>query len=209
MPETGVPKPELCDLVSLWEDSTVDSEFLKLCRARKSVRRFANRSVEREKIELCLEAARRAPSADNMQPWRFVVFDDPEKKTRLAESVFTGVYGASRRFAAAPVLVCLLIKEHLLVNKVAGAVQGTQWQLVDAGIGGEHFVLAAAEQGLGTCWIGWYEGRALIKHLGLRGKGYKPVALVALGYPASDIPPHERPRKPLPDIASWNEPPSR
>jgi nitroreductase len=185
----------------------MDSEFLKVCRTRRSVRRFADRPVEREKIELCLEAARRAPSADNMQPWRFIVFDDPEKKTQLAEAVFHGVYTPSKRFAQAPVLVSLLIKENLLVNKVAGMVQGTQWQLVDAGIGGEHLVLAAAEQGLGTCWIGWYDGRALLKHLGLRGKGYKPVALIALGYPAADVSANERPRKSLSDIASWNEPP--
>ena len=187
----------------------MDSEFLKLCRARRSVRRFAERPVEREKIELCLEAARRAPSADNMQPWRFIVFDDPEKKTQLADAVFRGAYAPSKRFSQAPVLVSLLIKENLLVNKVAGAVQGTQWQLVDAGIGGEHFVLAAAEQGLGTCWIGWYDGRELIKHLGLRGKGYRPVALIALGYPASDTSSNDRPRKPLSDIASWNDPPQR
>jgi len=185
----------------------MDSEFLKLCRARKAVRRFADRPVEREKIELCLEAARRAPSADNMQPWRFVVFDDPEKKAQLADAVFHSVYALSKRFAAAPVLVCLIIKENLLVNKVAGMIQGTQWQLVDAGIGGEHFVLAAAEQSLGTCWIGWYDARALIRHLGLRGRGYRPVALVALGYPASDLSPNERPRKSLSDIAFWNEPP--
>jgi nitroreductase len=185
----------------------MDSEFLKLCRARKSVRRFADRPVEREKIELCLEAARRAPSADNMQPWRFIVFDDPEKKTLLAEAVFHGAYAPSKRFAAAPVLVCMVIKENLIVNKVAGMVQGTQWQLVDAGIGGEHFVLAAAEQGLGTCWIGWYDGRALIKHLGLRGRGFRPVALIALGYPAADVSPDERPRKPLSEIAFWNAPP--
>ena len=120
----------------------MDSEFLKLCRTRRSVRRFADRPVEREKIELCLEAARRAPSADNMQPWRFIVFDDPEKKAQLADAVFRGAYAPSKRFAAAPVLVCMVIKENLLVNKVAGAIQGTQWQLVDAGIGGEHFVLA-------------------------------------------------------------------
>jgi len=185
----------------------MESEFLRLCRARKSVRRFADRPVEREKIGLCLEAARRAPSADNLQPWRFVVFDDPQKKARLADAAFRGAYALSRRLANAPVLVCLLIKEHTLVNKVAGAVQGTQWQLVDAGIGGEHFVLAATEQGLGTCWIGWYDGRALIREMGLRGRGYRPVAIIALGYPAADVSFNERPRKSLSDIAYWNEPP--
>jgi len=186
-----------------------DSEFLKLCRKRKSVRRFADRPVEREKIELCLEAARRAPSADNVQPWRFLVYDDPQKKAELVDAVFRGAYAFSKRVTAAPVLVCLLIKENVLVNKVAGAVQGTQLQLVDAGIGGEHFVLAAADQGLGTCWIGWYDGRALLKHLGLSGRGYKPAALIALGYPAADVSANERPRKPLSDVAYWNEPPRR
>jgi nitroreductase len=185
----------------------MDSEFLKLCRKRKSVRRFSDQPVEREKIELCLEAARRAPSADNMQPWRFVVFDDPTRKQQMADAVFRFAYALSKRLASAPVLVALLIKENLLVNKVAGVVQGTQWQLVDAGIAGEHFVLAAAEQGLGTCWIGWYDGRALIRHLGLRGKGFRPVALIALGYPSADVSPNERPRKPLSDIAFWDEAP--
>jgi nitroreductase len=185
----------------------MDSAFLNLCRARRSVRRFADRPVERDRIELCLEAARRAPSADNLQPWRFLVYDDTEKKSKLAEAVFTGVYAASRKFADAPVLVALLIKENLLVNQAAGAIQGTQWQLVDAGIAGEHFVLAAAEQGLGTCWIGWYDGRALLKHLGLRGRGYRPICLIALGYPAEDISLKDRPRKTLSDIAYFNTPP--
>jgi len=185
----------------------MDSEFLKLCRTRRSVRRFADRPVERERIEICLEAARRAPAADNLQPWRFIVFDDPEKKAQLAAAVFRGAYALSKRLAHAPVLVGLLIKENLLVNKVAGAIQGTQWQLVDAGIGGEHFVLAAAEQGLGTCWIGWFDGRALVKRLGLRGRGYRAVALIALGYPAVDVSPNERPRKSLSEIAFWNESP--
>ncbi len=185
----------------------MDSEFLKLCRARKSVRRFADRPVEREKIELCLEAARRAPSADNFQPWRFVVFDDPAKKQQMADAAFRGAYATSRRFAGAPVIIALLIKENILVNRVAGAIQGTPWQLVDAGIGGEHFVLAAAEQGLGTCWIGWYDSRSLVKYLGLRGKGYRSVALIALGYPAADVSTNERPRKPLSEIAFWNDSP--
>jgi nitroreductase len=186
---------------------TGDSEFLKLCHARRSVRQFSDRPVEKERVEACLEAARLAPSADNMQPWRFIVFDNPEKKTALAAAAFTGLYAVSKRFAAAPVLVALVIKENLLVNKAAGAVQGTQWQLVDAGISGEHFVLAAAEQGLGTCWIGWYDGRAVLRHLGLRGRGFRAVCLIALGYPAADATKRERPRKDLGEISSWNEPP--
>ncbi len=186
---------------------TPDSGFLGLCRLRRSVRRFDDRPVERAKLEQCLEAARLAPSADNVQPWRFVVFDDPRKRTALARAAFSGIYSHSSNLGRAPVLVVLLIKEHLLVNRGARLVQGTSYQLVDAGIAGEHFCLAAAERGLGTCWVGWYDGRAVIRHLGLRGRGYRPIALLAIGYPAPGVEPREPRRKPLGDIASWNRPP--
>ncbi len=184
-----------------------DSGFLNLCRLRRSVRRFSDRPVEKEKLELCLEAARLAPSAENGQPWRFVVFNDPKKKQAMADAVFKGIYAASRNFASAPVLVALLIKESLLVNKLGRMVQGTPFQFVDAGIAGEHFVLAAAEQGLGTCWVGWFDGRALIKHLGLKGKGFRPIALIAVGYPAPGFQPKELRRHALEEITFWNSPP--
>jgi len=199
--------------LDLWSSSAYSSRgmpeanFLKLCQTRRSVRRFSDRPVEREKLELCLEAARLAPSADNGQPWRFVIFDDPAKKKALADAVFTGVFLASKHFGEAPVLVVLLIKESLLINRAGGWVAGVQFQLVDAGIAGEHFVLAAAEQDLGTCWIGWFDSRALLRHLGLKGHGYRPIALIAVGYPASDRPSGEPRRKPLAQIAFWNCPP--
>ncbi len=183
-----------------------DSEFLKLCLARRSVRKFLDRPVEREKIERCLEAARVAPSADNFQPWRFLVFDDPAQKRALADAVFTGAYAYTRPLAKAPVIVCLVIKESLAVNKLAAAVLGTKLQFVDAGIAGEHFVLAAAEQELGTCWVGWFNARALVKHLGLKG-AYKPVCLIALGYPAADQGPRPPRRKAPAEVAFWNSPP--
>lgn len=183
------------------------SAFLELCRLRRSVRKFSDRPVERGKLELCLESARLAPSADNFQPWRFLVFDDPEKKQSLARVVFSSIYAVTRPLATAPVLVCLLIKENIVVNRLARLALGTQLQYVDAGIAGEHFALACAEQGLGTCWIGWFNARALTRYLGLKGKGFRPICLFAVGYPAEDWKPREPKRKPLSDIAFWNSPP--
>lgn len=186
------------------------------------MRKFADRPVEREKLELCLEAARLAPSADNFQPWRFLVFDDPGKRQALADAVFRGAFAASRWAAKAPVLVALLLKESILVNRLGGGVAGAPFQYIDAGIAGEHFALAAAEQGLGTCWIGWFDGRAMLKHLGIKGKGYRSVCLFAVGYPtenqgqspASDVAiryspgfPREPKRKSLSEIAFWNSGP--
>jgi len=186
-----------------------DHGFLDLCRLRRSVRRFSDRLVEREKLEYCLEAARVAPSAENGQPWRFIVIDDPARKEALAGAVFKGIHASTRPLARAPVLVVLLIKEGVVINRLGGGVQGIPFQFIDAGIAGEHFVLAAAEQGLGTCWIGWFNPRALLDHLGLKRRGFRPVALFAVGYPAPDVEPREPRRRDLDDIVSWNEPPGR
>ncbi|MFO7638534.1 MAG: nitroreductase family protein [bacterium] len=180
----------------------MEGRFLELCRARRSVRRFSDRPVEREKLEYCLEAARLAPSAENGQPWRFVVFDDPAAKERLADAVFGGIYLPSRKLAAAPVLVALLLRERAVV-RLGGAVQRVPLQFVDVAIAGEHFVLAAAEQGLGTCWVGWYDVRALARHLKLK-RGWRPVCLLATGYPAGDCRPGPPRRRPLDEIAGWN-----
>ncbi|MBM3315196.1 hypothetical protein FJY71_05055 [candidate division WOR-3 bacterium] len=180
-----------------------DSPFLALCRLRRSVRRFSDRPVEREELLLCLEAARLAPSADNGQPWRFIVFDDPEARARFVDAAFGGVFAASRWAAKAPVLVCLLLKENVLV-KLGGGAAGTPFQVLDIGIAGEHFALACAEQGLGACWIGWFDTRAVARHLGLRGRGLRAVALFAVGYPASESPQRPHGRKPLGEVAGWN-----
>jgi nitroreductase len=173
------------------------------------VRRFNGLPVERGKIEQCLEAARLAPSAENKQPWRFVVFDDATEKERLAQAVFRGIYAASARLGEAPVLVCLLLKEDMIVNRLAGIGQGVQYQLVDAGIAGEHFVLAAAAQGLGTCWVGWFDTRGLTRHLKLARRGLKPVAIIAVGYPAEDASRPDRPRRCLAEIGFWNRSPDK
>lgn len=184
-------------------DSSAVSPFLSLCQHRHSVRRFADRQVERSKLEICLEAARLAPSADNIQPWRFIVFDDPNQKVKLVEAAFRGVFAVSRWAAKAPVLVCLLLKEHLLV-KLGGSAAGSPLQFIDVGIAGEHFALACAEQGLGTCWIGWFDTRAVSRLLQLRSRGLRPVALFAVGYPAPDLLPRPHRRKELSEIAYWN-----
>ena len=179
-------------------------DFLELCRARYSLRSYADRPVEREKIERCLEAARLAPSASNGQPSRFVIFDEPEQKQRLADAVFTGVFAPSRRFATAPVLVALLARTRA-VHGLLARTQGINYDVVDSGIAGEHFALAAAEQGLGTCWIGWYQPRGLIKLLNLRNTGMVPIALFALGYPPAGYAPPSKKRKDLKEIAGWNQ----
>ena len=79
------------------------STFMKLVEGRRSIRRFSPQPLERESLQLCLEAARLAPSAENAQPWRFLVIDDPQVKKRFSDEAFSGIYKVSAFAASAPV----------------------------------------------------------------------------------------------------------
>jgi len=181
----------------------LESPFLNLVKSRRSIRRFLGQPVEREKILTCLEAARLAPSAENVQPWRFVVIDDPELKERLAQKIFSGIYFVSRFAAQAPVLILILARLDILANRLGRQIQGVSFYLIDIGIAGEHLVLEAEELGLGTCWIGWFNHRQTRKILRIPKK-YKIVSLIAMGY-YEGKPERPRPRKTLAEIAWFNE----
>ncbi len=185
------------------------SAFHDLVAARSSVRRYdPDRPVSDEHLAAVLEAARLAPSAENAQPWRFVIVRDPVVRERLVEKAFSGIYRVSRRVAA-PVLLALC-GVHGAADLAARAAGHPSYTLTDCGIAGEHAVLAAAELGLGTCWIGMFNRRRARRVLGIPA-GVEVVALIALGWPAEPARASrtvER-RKPLSAIAwldRWGEP---
>jgi nitroreductase len=170
---------------------------------RRSIRRYLDTPVDRENIMKCIEAAHLAPSADNVQPWRFLIIDDPEIKDRLTKEVFSGVYSISKFAAKAPVLIVILARLDIIANRIGKEIQNIHFYLLDIGIAGEHFVLQAEELGLGTCWIGWFNIRRTRKILEIPRK-YKIVSLMSLGY-YEKKPRRERKRKPLDKIAWFNE----
>ena len=200
------------DPLFAWNNSNgagVDSDsltaFQRLVRTRRSVRRFLDRPVEREKLLACAEAARLAPSAENVEPWRFVILDDPELKRNFAEAAFSGIYRPTRWAARAPVLVAILARPDIFANRIGKQIQGTNYYLIDIGIAGEHFVLQAHELGLGTCWIGWFHEKKARKALGLSRK-YKVVSLLAVGYPEPREPKPKK-RRALEEIVFFNDVP--
>jgi len=177
--------------------------FQKLIQKRRSIRRFLEKPVDREKILTCIEAARLAPSADNVQPWRFLVIDDPEIKNKLAKEVFSGIHFISKFASKAPVLILILARLDIIANRIGKQIQNISYYLIDIGISGEHFVLQAEELGLGTCWIGWFNPRKARKVLKIPRK-YKIVSLMALGH-YEKRPKKERKRKALEKIAWFNK----
>jgi nitroreductase len=179
-----------------------ETPFQTLVRNRRSVRRYLDRPVEREKILACLEAARLAPSAENVQPWRFLIIDDPDVKERFAAAAFSGIYSFSRFAAKAPVLVLILARRDFMANRVGKQIQAVSFYLIDVGIAGEHFALQAEELGLGTCWVGWFNPRRTRKFFRIP-RSLKIVSLMSLGYPEGR-PTRERNRKTLTEIFWFN-----
>lgn len=169
---------------------------------RRSIRKYADKPVEREKINACLEAARLAPSACNSQPWHYIVIDDPQVKQAFAQQAFSGVYAMTKWAAQAPVLVAVVSDRGNFTSRIGNFFRRTEFYLVDQGISGEHFVLRAQDLGLGTCWIGWLDADKAARFFHLP-KGKKIEHLLAVGYPAET--PQPRPRQPLADMVSYNQ----
>lgn len=159
-------------------------EFYEVLANRRSIRKYKSDPVEEDKINRILEAARIAPSAANRQPWHFLVIKDAAVKSRLKEA-----YGPEW-FHTAPVVVCVCGEP----DKAWVRGDGKNYVDVDVAIAFEHLVLAAAAEGLGTCWIGAFQDRKLKEILGLP-KGIEPVAMTPLGYP--DENPRPFSRKPI------------
>lgn len=177
--------------------------FRQLVQQRRSIRRYLDKPVEREKILACIEAARLAPSADNVQPWRFLIIDDPKIKNEFAKEVFSGIYFISEFAVKAPVLILILARLDILANRIGKQIQNIQYYLIDIGIAGEHIVLQAEELGLGTCWIGWFSIRKARKFFKISRK-YKIVSLMSVGY-YEKRPTKEKKRKSIEEITWLNK----
>jgi nitroreductase len=168
-------------------------DFYDAVRARLSVRAYQPDPIPDDVLARILEAGRLAPSAKNYQPWKFIVVKDPAVRTALVTACRGQAF-----VGAAPVVICACA-----VVEQAWKGMGGYWsaEAVDVTIALEHMMLAAAAEGLGTCWIGAFI-EADVKQVLAIPEGVKPIALTPLGFPARPVSP--RPRKPLSDIICYD-----
>jgi len=102
-----------------------------------------------------------------------------------------------------PVLVVMLLEKPRMLNRIAMILKKKEWKLIDIGIAAEHFCLQAAEEGLGTCMMGWYNEKELKKVLNIPGD--KTIGLViSLGYAEDGYPLRKKIRKPMEEIVSYD-----
>ena len=149
-------------------------DFQELIRSRYSCRAYRSDPVAEDQLAQVLEAARLAPTADNRQPFRLVVI-----RTAGREQELQRVYGKDW-FVQAPLVIaaCGVPAENWVRKQ-----DGKNYNDVDVAIVMDHLILAAADLGLGTCWIAAFDPAAARELLELP-EGVEPVVFTPLGHPA-------------------------
>ena len=167
--------------------------FIDLVRSRYSVRAYKTDPVEQVKLEQVLEAARLAPTADNRQAFGLIVIRT-ERREKELERIYSRGW-----FVQAPLVLCACgIPERAWVRRK----DGKNYSDVDMAVVMDHLVLAAAELGLGTCWVAAFDPGAAREVLRLPA-GVEPVAFTPLGYPAEL--PKAKERKALSELVRYDE----
>ena len=179
------------------------TNFIELVKTRQSVRKYnPDKTVEKEKIEKILEAARLAPSASNSQPWTFIVVDQPELKNKVAQATFSKTVSFNKFTLDAPVILDIVSEKLYLMAHRGNFLKNQQYNLIDIGIAAENLCLQATELGLGTCIMGWFQEKK-IKTL-LNVPPTKRINLViSLGYPIDDNI-RDKIRKPMHEFVKYN-----
>lgn len=168
-------------------------DALEAIRTRRSIRKYKDRPVEKEKLEKVLEAARWAPSAGNLQDREFVVIDNERKRKELVNVSMLQPF-----VLEAPVVILVCVNYRRIApygrrGEELYTVQGSAAAI-------QNLMLAANALGLGTCWIGAFREDRVSSLLNLP-EHVRPVAVITLGYadekPSSD-------RRPVEELVSWN-----
>ncbi|MBD3390473.1 MAG: nitroreductase [Chitinivibrionales bacterium] len=149
-------------------------EFYDVVRTRRSVRSYSDKPVPDDALDRVLEAARLAPSANNVQPWHYVVVRGKDKIQEIARLSHRQMF-----VAQAPVVIVLCGKKYTDPAHWAA----DNMYLVDTTISMDHLILAARAEGLGTCWIGAFN-RPGIEKLFALPRGIHAMMLTPLGYPS-------------------------
>lgn len=159
--------------------------------------------MEDEKIGQLLEAVRLSPSASNSQPWRVIIVNDPVLKDAVARATFSALVSFNKFAPQAPVLAVFTIQRPKLITQIGARLKDRDFPLIDIGIAAENFCLQAAELGLGTCMLGWFDEETIKTLLSI------PLAtriglLITLGYAADGYPCRKKIRKELSEMSSFN-----
>lgn len=161
-------------------------DLFEAIEKRRSVRAFQSKPVPREDLEKIIDAARRAPTGRNEQPWEFVVVTDMYARQRIAELTTFGKY-----IADAGACVAVFCRGN------------TPYYVEDGAAATENILLAATSLGIGSCWVAGDKkpyAQDIAEALGAP-ETHRLVCLVALGYESDETP--RKPKRPLSEVVHW------
>jgi nitroreductase len=169
-------------------------EFSDVIKKRRSVRHFNNKlAVTNADINALLEVAVSAPSAGNIQPWRFVVVRSAEAREKLAAAL------QQRWAAAAPVVIVVCVDP-----RPCSARYGDRGEMLyaiqDTAAAALNILHAAVDRGLASCWIGAFDERAVADAIGVNAP-ITPVAVLPIGHSAESA--GKPARRPLEEVTTW------
>jgi len=177
--------------------------LLELIQKRQSDRKYTDRAIETEKLERCLEAARLAPSASNSQPWTFVVVNESELVKKIGRAAMGPLFSFNTFAAQAPVILVIVMEKPNILTEVGGRIKKKEYPLIDVGIAAEHFCLQAAEEGLGTCMLGWFDERKVKELLHVPEEKNIPL-LITVGYTPENYRHRKKIRKKFETVVKFN-----
>ncbi len=169
-------------------------EFTDVVASRRSVRHFnAHTPVSEQDVRALLEAAVAAPSAGNIQPWRFHVVRSKDARVRLAAALH------QRWAAAAPVVIVVSVDPRPCAARYGDRGEYL-YAIQDSAAAIQNLLLAAVDRGLATCWIGAFDEAAVREALDVP-KPITPVAIVPVGYSAESS--GKPARRPVEEVSVW------
>ena len=179
------------------------TRFSDLIIQRQSDRKYTDRPIEQDKLERCLDAARLAPSASNSQPWTFVVVNEDPLRTAVAKAAMGPMMTFNKFVVQAPVIVAIVMEKPKLETEWGGRIKKKEYPLIDVGITAEHLCLQAAEEGLGSCMVGWFNEKKVMELLQVPVQKSIPL-LITLGYTPEGYKHRKKIRKSIDKVVRYN-----
>ena len=175
--------------------------FLELAQARQSDRAYeSGRVIGRDVLERILEAGRLAPSACNGQPWHFTVVTEPELLKEVAKA--TSSLGLNRFVKDSAALVLITLEQTNLTSRFGCGIKDKDFPMIDLGIAASYITLAAEDEGIGSCILGWFDEKR-IKELVSIPQNKRLMLIISLGYTVKAK--RRKIRKEFDDIVSFEK----
>ena len=150
-------------------------EFYDVVKSRKSIKKFKNTPVNKEKLTKMIEAAMMSPSWKNNTSYKFILVDEKNKLEQISKSIMNKDDSAAQSILEAPMTAVIVADPD-----ASGEVENREYYLVDSAIAMEHFILSATNEGYGTCWIAAIDEDIIKKALSIP-QSYKVVAMTPIG----------------------------